>query len=296
MIRGRLPFGSMRGLPRLGGLMERVDGFPVFYLGESIAGLFLQLWPDRKISEVVAAANAAKYALEFFLSEQFVRMKLSKDSGRELLAAVNVILEQAKEPDLLFSEAHVMSFGVAVNNFRSVLSVEFPRLNVFFVSSRRAWDTDIFLDEAENILSDRARATLTATSLRDVREAGRCLLFGLPTAAGFHIFRMLETFVLEYFPVIDVSIPEEKKRSLGNYLNIISEHGADKDLVADLRTAKDGHRNRLMHPEKVLSQPEAENLMGLAEQLADRIAADITRLEFEKRARLKETQTKPDNG
>jgi len=96
--------------------------------------------------------------------------------------------------------------------------------------------------------------------VRDFREGCSALIYGLPTAAGFHFIRLCERALRELYAKITGEEPE--KKTWGEILNKLEEYYKDKQkpeilhLLSYLRDI----RNKIMHPEGFLSQEEAETL------------------------------------
>jgi len=110
------------------------------------------------------------------------------------------------------------------------------------------------------------KASLEDSALDDWRQAGRCLAFDVPTASGFHMFRVIESVVLKYFPIFGLSVPTKPgDKNLGYYIKILEEKGLDIKIVGMLRHLKKFYRNPLMHPEIFLTSDEAEGLFGFAQ-------------------------------
>ena len=139
---------------------------------------------------------------------------------------------------------------------------------------------------AEKAFPEAVVQKLPPQCIKDVQEAGKSIAFDLPTACGFHIFRALETVVLMYFPVLEVPLPDERKRNLGTYILILEgkdQNGkevdgakkVDEKITGMLRHLKDSYRNPLMHPELTLEDEEAESLFQFAISAITQLIKDI---------------------
>ncbi len=150
-------------------------------------------------------------------------------------------------------------------------------------------DIRLLIYSAEQALSKRSIEQLPDSCLKDIKEAGRCLAFDLPTACGFHIFRALETVILMYFPALRINLPSKKLRNLGVFIALlegrdIKKKGrpivagapkADEKITGMLTHLKDFYRNPLMHPEITLEDDEAISTFQFAISAIDIMVHDI---------------------
>jgi hypothetical protein len=76
----------------------------------------------------------------------------------------------------------------------------------------------------------------------DIQQAGRCLAFNIPTAAGFHILKAVESMIREYHLRLTGKHIAAKSRNRGAYIRDLNNHGADIKVTAYLSHIKDGAR------------------------------------------------------
>jgi hypothetical protein len=107
----------------------------------------------------------------------------------------------------------------------------------------------------------------------DIRQAGRCLAFELPTAAGFHIMRATESILRDYY-VAHVG-KKPKTRNWGKYIADLKTSSANPKTVAVLDQIRTLHRNPTIHPEVVLSGSEAQTLFGIAQSAITAMIEDM---------------------
>jgi hypothetical protein len=104
-----------------------------------------------------------------------------------------------------------------------------------------------------------------------VAEVG--LAFDLPTATGFHMLRATEAVLIEYKTAAGVK--KSKTRNWNKYIQDLKAAGADQKIVAILDQIRDLHRNPLMHPEVVLTMPEASAIFGICQSAITIMAQDM---------------------
>lgn len=171
------------------------------------------------------------------------------------------------------------NIAVAVQQLKTVLQAEWGTLAAYFVPQQGIYQTDALIDEAHMVLPEEIRSKLDSMVLSEIREAGRCLAFGVPTASGFHIMRAVEAVLWSYCESVDIpglSQPP-KGKVWGAYTTYL-----DKSAEADVREVhalllqlKDNHRNLIMHPEVVLDADGAYRLFQESQSaiiaMADRL-------------------------
>jgi hypothetical protein len=109
---------------------------------------------------------------------------------------------------------------------------------------------------------DRVKEWLQKDHARVIEflEAVRSLLYGLPTAAGFYLIRLCERSLRDLY--IRETGNELGRKTWGAILDELADYYKDKqrprifDLISYLKTLRD----KIAHPEKILSQKDAEEL------------------------------------
>lgn len=151
------------------------------------------------------------------------------------------------------------------NDFRGAWLAELNTLDSYLVAKKEPYDTFILLTRGETLfpaeLWDKA-----PDAIADAREAGKCLAFELPTACGFHVFRVVETVLRRYYAVVTSGKAQPKVRSIGIYTNAIrNANVGDEKILSVLDGIAKLHRNPLIHPEVVLTMEEAKATVGMAQ-------------------------------
>lgn len=240
--------------------MRRINGYPVYQLGLVLGGLTAGLTENQTVAQVGPAAIQAQNILEGFLNDPTLVIPYTKDAGGVLLAQIKALVseeDQARREAPLAASPHAAGLFAALWNFQAMLSAEMARLDLYFVSPKRAYDMSKLIGAAEQALPMEVLPDLPTETRDDLREAGRCLAFELPTATGFHVFRAVESIVRIYFPLVGVALP--KSRNLGGLIDSLEGTISEK-TIGMLKHLKDTYRNPLMHPELVLDLDEAESL------------------------------------
>ena len=143
--------------------------------------------------------------------------------------------------------------------FEHLLIEELAGESVFRVTQLGMYDTVSLIEQAEMDYPESVRRKLRKEVVTEVRECGKCLAFGVGTAAGFHALRAIELVMLDYWIV--VCDPSPKPVRLDNWGACIKalREKADPDkpkpeladvakVVAILRQLKDDDRSQRTAP------------------------------------------------
>jgi hypothetical protein len=120
-------------------------------------------------------------------------------------------------------------------------------------------DNSLFGADVENKLSQ---------VIADISEAGKCLGLQRPTAAVFHLMRVMEVGVQKFGDKLGVALADEKNWQviLDQVNPPIKAMGKSPDAVrcasiaANLFNVKLAWRNEVMHPKATYTPEEAENI------------------------------------
>lgn len=157
----------------------------------------------------------------------------------------------------------VVPIKQAYSQYRVALLAEIGALQSYFVTQKRGYDTLTLINWGENVFPNELTAKVPE-ALFDAREAGRCLAFERPTAAGFHIFRATESVIRKYYAQVTGGKAPPKIRSIGVYLKAMTDH-ADPKVWTALDQLTKLHRNPVIHPEHVLTMDEAATILGICQ-------------------------------
>jgi hypothetical protein len=256
--------------------MKRVNTYSFFQLGSALKSVAEIQTEPIDVNKFVAVVQAST-ALESFLGSDVVPVRTCRAAAEEALAALKEVLAKVgatvvtkmgtpgKEvADVTLNWGEAYAVRNSVSKFETVLAAELPTMNTYSVSQKAAYSTPDLIEHAERLLPDGVQKKLSSSTKEDMREAGRCLAFSTPTAAGFHIMRATESVILAYFAHIVKKPPSKGMRNWGVYIERLEAKGADPKVTAFLRHIKDQYRNPVSHPEEFLSIDQALTLTSAA--------------------------------
>lgn len=211
--------------------------------------------------------NAETY-LDGFLHRSVYapHIKTSLASGVHLLAMIRNVTSAQSDEDRLITFLDKFYIQSALQQFETVLTAELNVSHSYFVIAKRGYDSTVLIDRAEIVFAPDLTSK-APEALEDVRQAGKCIAFELPTAAGFHLMRALEMIIRLYY---DSVMPQGSKRpdrmNMGDYISKMEQAKiGDCKVLGVLKQVKDLHRNELMHPEVSLDMDEALGLLGIVQ-------------------------------
>jgi len=245
--------------------MQRVNGYSFYAIGRNLRPL-ADLQGDKKYGEVFAPLFFARASLRELLSSQIVPLNVSKNGILKVISRINTVVPDDLSPftpekwEATVYDWQLRQIASDLTALEIVLNAELSGLDVYYISQKGIYATPDLIERAENALPEEIKTLLTARTRGDINQAGRCLAFDLPTAAGFHIMRATESVLLAYHAAFVGKPPNS--RNWGAYLADLKGTKAEPKTLGILQQIKDLHRNPTMH-EEVLTGNEAFVLFGI---------------------------------
>jgi hypothetical protein len=154
----------------------------------------------------------------------------------------------------------------AIKKFETVLANDMPEMSTFSVAQLGIYRTEDLIHRAQLQIDESVRSMLLPLALADLKEAGKCLAFRVPTAAAFHLSRAIETGMNQYFEAL-TGKPYELKPAANNWAiktQLLKDNGADEKITEFLIHIRRSYRNPITHPDVILEPPEAFNFFSQA--------------------------------
>ena len=254
--------------------MQRVNVYQLYNLATILHPLG-QISAETKLLDVALTLLNSKEWLDYVLADNLMPLNVCKPAGFKLRKAIDDVLSSWQPPSDPEKKFDYASYGIttALKEFETVLSAEFQSLNTYFVEQKLAFNTKDLIENAERMFPEAVVKIQPGQAIEDIRQAGKCIVFDLPTGAGFHLMRATESVIRKYYDVVVSKKP--KTRNWGKYVEDLKKKGADKKVVGLIDQIREMHRNPIMHPEVVLSMDEATTLLGIAQSAIVAIANDL---------------------
>ena len=165
-----------------------------------------------------------------------------------------------------------------VHAFEVSLQDEIERVPVFCCEDQLVGNLSIskLLKGASNGYPSRAKTRITAASIKEIDESGKCLAFDRATASGYHILRSVELTIRQYLTAIPGFVmPPLNRQNWGEFLKLLIDNGAGREVTDHLHNIRVNYRNPLMHPEDSLEMDEAVSLFAVAQSMNEMLIADM---------------------
>ena len=205
-----------------------------------------------------------------------IDLRASRPVIRDLLIQVNYVLNEIdvnrQKSKLEEVKFNVWSFA---SRLQTLLEGELAVQPVYHVWPKRAYNIEVLVTEGERLFSLAVIAELNDEEKHNIKEAGKCLAFEVPTAAAFHVFRCAESVLRRYYELVIGHLPKPKMRNWGMYIRNLRKCGADQTVITILEQIKDLHRNPVIHPEKAMENEEALSLIGIIDSALNAMVADM---------------------
>ncbi len=240
--------------------MLPVDGSFLYQTGKAVAPLNA-LNAQMPMADCWLGILIAHQSLDLLINQSVYRPTTSRQEGLALLETLNRIGHRpidkdkdGRDPVLGWSDHNAIASQLA--QFEAVFAAEI-RPSLHMVTSTLGLDANKLIADG-SVAFPKSLKDKVPTAIPDCREAMKCIVFELPTAAGFHLHRANESVMRKYYEaVVPAGNAPPDTRNIGDYINALSKLDAgDKRVRAALRDLKDLHRNPLIHPETSLEDTD----------------------------------------
>lgn len=300
--------GKWAFLPVKGCSVKRVNPWFFYMLGHE---LYIFTYPQyhTHLAWQLATKTRGIGALVKNLIEQYPSLQSSRDVATRLLESIGKLQEydERQNPEGLRhklpttgklddwdKEATPIIKDIAdlAKKLQSALENEVPFLPVYHPSQKLAYSTADLVEQAELSLLESTQHKIDEMTKTDMREAGRCLVFDVSTAAGFHTLRAMERVLNQYTIICNPTYPYKSHDwgELISALHKVQETNAQTEIkdhakrVHGLFQLIKEDRNLIIHPESVLNIDDALALFNLAQTTITTMAEilpDIPEIETE---------------
>ncbi|HEY2459918.1 MAG TPA: hypothetical protein VGI16_03885 [Candidatus Acidoferrum sp.] len=254
--------------------MQTVNVFQFYSLGHFVHALS-EVKATDKIKDKFYALFSARAWLEFLLNGNLIALNVCGPACRTLVESIKQILDPTvpdgspaeTEPSLDMEKEigpfRSYSLTSSLSTFETVLSAELQSISTYWVSRKLAYETKLLIEEGDKLLPDNIKAEIPEVAVQELKQAGKCVAFDIPTAAGFHIIRATESVIRKYYSVVVRKPPKPKMRNWGAYIKNLTAAGADTKVTGFLDHIRENYRNPVLHPEETLSSEDAQALLGI---------------------------------
>jgi hypothetical protein len=253
--------------------MDGVNLWGFYAIGFSVRRIN-SLSPQTKMADAHIILSEAEFALNYLLyNDDMPTLESCRGAGDTLWTQITNNIKKAQDtPDALLGDGY-SQLKDALNAFEIILRNQLSSVPVYQVSPKGILSTEKLVNDSEQMFSKQVLVRLSEIAIADIKAAGRCLAFNLPTSSGFHIIRALEAVVVDYIKRRTGKTPQ--KRDLGAYVEALKQEKASDDVVFVIDQIRRLHRNPLMHPEDVLDPEHSMDLFLLCRSAINATVSDM---------------------
>jgi len=214
----------------------------------------------------------ANRALETLLEHETIPLAIpaSRPAAQELSSVITNILRKNNKVRQDMWDAYWYA-----QRLQTLLQGELAVQSVYHIWPKRAFDINLLIEKATSLFSKEVQQWMTEDERYNIAQAGKCIAFETPTAAGFHLIRAAESVIRRYYAVVVGVAPVLKMRNWGAYIKNLKKCNGEPRVIHALEQIKDLHRNPVIHPEIALSLEESISLIGITESVVSSIYADM---------------------
>jgi len=263
--------------------MRQINTNTLYDLGKYLQQLRdLPSDPSQLTSDHLRILYGARWWLKNFLDSKEIPIEITENVGKNLLHLITNVSDKKSANQNI--EPYELSTAIYwLGQFETVLAAELQEQLTYVVSQISGYSMQLLVNKAEvNLLDDAIKnGIIPDNAKKDFREAGRCLAFELPTAAGFHTMRATEAVLRKYYKLVTRKDADASNLDWGTCTQELKRSNADQKVVLHVDQIRDLHRNPLMHPEDYLDMKQALGLFDISKSAINAMAEEISKLEGE---------------
>lgn len=247
--------------------MVRISLSYLYQLAENLDPL--SRLPDQaevKLKDIFFQIITADHAINSLIVNSVfsASVRSSRQSAQDLLDALRFYPTDGFDIESIVDSYKIFHIKNAYEQYKVALLAELGVTPAFFVAQKGSHDTLSLLDNAETLFPASLRTKVPETTF-DVAEVGKALAYELPTACGFHVFRVTESVLRRYYSKATSNAQRPKVRSISIYVKSMRNIGVgDEKVLSSLEQLAKLHRNPVIHPDVALSTDEALSIIGIA--------------------------------
>jgi hypothetical protein len=273
------------------GPLERIDQYRVYQLAMGIRPVSALTMQSEPFAIAIAIADARKATWQC-LEEDNCLFQSSRTAAQKLVSLLDNVWAarfvdsetgSVRIPDTEIADSNWKNFLYeiwrAINAFETLLAQDFATQATFSAPRRSIYDTEHLVNSADQAIPRPLALAVSEMASLDLVNAGRCLAFGLYTAAGFHICRAVEAVIEDYYRKFCGKAGT--LRSWNDYIVALRGVPAtasvkpEQETIAYLDAMRKYNRNEIAHPRVVLDEAEALKVFDLGKAVICAMAQEL---------------------
>lgn len=265
--------------------MKKLNLHDIYNVGKHLNPL-ANIEENAKVrTSTITLWTARSYAIGMTLDDSPF-LGAAKRAATKLIEKIDSVIPRSWDDVMKIDDEKVFgwydaySIKNALTELESVLGNDMPGIAAYLVSKKGIYDTEALIEHAENHLLPEIRMDVPSQAISDLREAGKCLAYEIPTACAFHLWRAVETVMgMYYLMLTGKSLDDDKiQRNWGAYIAALKKAKADVKVTTFLDHIRDKYRNPQTHPEETVTIGEAQGLFGVAMTSIDQMISAVQKL------------------
>lgn len=264
-------------------------GTAVRYLMGATAG-----WPvfsEGSVANNIRQLDMLLQRYEFHVTHRLLEPLLEMLEGWE--KEVGLDLPEIEGADLSeMEEGDQTALGGEATNARELTLEEAERLwkraeilretllaeasgKINYAASDKRYTIQKLTEDFSTLMATGVFSELPEIAQVDMRAAGKCIAYELPTSAAFHLMRGTEA-VLRHYYCCKVKRNRIKQPLMwGPMVTHLKEKKVPAGLLDALDSIRRNYRNPTQHPDKVYDLDEAQDLLSLSLDVTNRMIRDV---------------------
>ncbi len=199
-----------------------------------------------------------------------LNLPVTTQASRELERVVSKLANY--KPSALVNQALADEVQAIIERIDPTLDAELQLCRSFLLTPCRT-NLEHLLKMPQELLAPGVFQGLPALVQFDFREAGRCIAFGLATAAAFHLMRTIEGLLREFY-CFHVKRDRVKKLMWFDMIDHLRKRpkSSAKALLDNLDNIRTNFRNPTQHPDARYDLETAQDLLFLSMDVLNRMA------------------------
>jgi hypothetical protein len=204
-----------------------------------------------------------------------MKFKVTVAASDDLLALAEEL--RATPPGTYISSKDSVRLNKIMDRMRHTLRAEARTLNAYVLNEKR-FDVLKLVANPASFFGEGTFEKLPRIAQLDIREAGKCIGFELPTAGAFHLLRATEDSLRTYYKVFFKRAKIEKSM-WGPLINSLRtktrKPKPSETLLNHLDHIRNNFRNPTDHPDMVYDMDGVQDLFSLVVDVLNRMAKEF---------------------
>lgn len=251
--------------------MRRLNIYSFYELGACLGALRLvgSLGSDLAGEVIIAAQRQLRKLVH---GEDFPVIKILSLPASGIQVDIEEASKQMARTERIWGDEERLLLK-SIDEFETILKAHLPTEHTYTIEQIRGFSMPILVDSAEQNFSTTTIIRIGEEVEKDIQQAGRCLAFELPTAAGIHMMRAFEKVFRQFYKACTGK--DAGTTDIYKLIKDLRDHStADPKILNILDQIRDLHRNPLAH-EVFLEKDEAIELFDIAKSAITAMAKKL---------------------